>query len=286
MEHPVEHMLLAYLDDELSFRDSDAIGKHLAGCPPCQARARELAVAAGDLAAALSCLDVPAPVLTASELQERLVADALHELDRPAPDLSVEDLHRAVRADSEKAPSDAVSIRRWGRPRRRPLLAAALVVIFVAGASAAIPGSPVREWLAHSVARVLGGTGETVVDTPALNGEARVPSPAAISVQPRDGLVRIMITRAAPETVIRVRLLDRGSASVWSVQGRYRTAPGEIELLEAGPGEVLVLLPRSIPSAEVRLDGQVVATKEGPDFRLLIPAADSSDAEVSFRAGG
>ena len=139
--------------------------------------------------------------------------------------------------------------------------------------------------MVRSVALITGGPGDQLENT-ATPFAGSVERPAAISVQPRDGLVRIIITQPAPETMIRVRLLDGGTASVWSVDGRYRTAPGEIEVLEAGPGEVVVLLPRAVPSAEVELDGRLVATKEGSDFRLLIPAADSSDAEVSFQAGG
>jgi hypothetical protein len=228
----------------------------------------ELAATTRSFADAISALDVPAPALLASELEGDLVARALQELDAPVP-----------------AAATITPLRRR-RASRRPLLAAALIIIFVAGAGAAIPGSPLREWLVRSVELVTGGPSEEPSDPATPVSGQRAGSPAAVSVQPREGLVRIIITQPAPETTIRVRLLDSGTASVWSVEGRYRTAPGEIEVLGAGPGEVVVLLPRTVPSAEVELDGRLVATKEGSDFRLLIPAADSSDAEVSFQAGG
>ncbi len=267
MGHPAEQTLLAYLDRELPFDERSTVREHVQVCVECSRMLDELAAATRSFADAISALDVPAPALLASELEGDLVARALQELDAPIP-----------------AAATITPLRR--RASRRPLLAAALIIIFVAGAGAAIPGSPLREWLARSVELVTGGPSEEPSDpTTPVSGQ-RAGSPAAVSVQPLDGLVRIIITQPAPETTIRVRLLDGGTASVWSVEGRYRTAPGEIEVLGAGPGEVVILLPRTVPSAEVELDGRLVATKEGSDFRLLIPAADSSDAEVSFQVGG
>jgi len=268
MGHPAEQTLLAYLDRELPFDERATVREHVQVCAACSGMLDELTAATRTLADAISAIDVPVPALLASELEGDLVARALQELDAPVPTAAT------------------ITPLRRRRASRRPLLAAALIIIFVAGAGAAIPGSPLREWLVRSVELVTGGPSEEPSDpgTP-FSGEGTA-SPAAVSVQPRDGLVRIIITQPAPETLIRVRLLDAGAASVWSVEGRYRSAPGEIEVLEAGPGEVLVLLPRTVPSAEVELDGRLVATKEGSDFRLLIPAADSSDAEVSFQAGG
>lgn len=266
MGHPAEQTLLAYLDRELPLDERSNVREHVKACAACSRLLDELAHATHTLADAISIVDIPAPVLLVSDLEQDLVARALQELDT--------------------APPAATTPLRRRRASRRPLLAAALIIIFVAGAGATIPGSPVREWLVRSVELLTGGLSEETVDARAPFGGDGVARPAAISVQPRDGLVRIIITQPAPETMIRVRLLDSGAASVWSVEGRYRTAPGEIEVVEAGPGEVVVLLPRTLPSAQVELDGRLVATKEGSDFRLLIPAADSSDAEVSFQAGG
>lgn len=275
MGHPAEQTLLAYLDRELPVDERSTVREHLQTCASCAGRLDGLSAAAGELADALAFLDVPAPVLSAAEIQERLLTRALGDLDTPAPAASADELERR---------SDIMPLRR--RVSRRPLLAAALIVIFVAGASAAIPGSPVRAWLERTVQLFQGTPSDAQrTDATMLVDSAGRSHPSAISVQPRDGFVRIMITAPEPATVIRVRLLDRGPASVWSVEGRYRTAPGEIEVLDAGPGEVVVLLPRSVASAHVELDGRLVATKEGPDLRLLIPAADSSEAEVSFQAG-
>ena len=282
MQHASEFQLLAFLDQELSLAEREMVESHVRSCAACAEALAAWEEAAGQLSRAVGLLDVPPPVLSAAELEERLVTNALGELDAPAPGVTADAVRRRAgkRPEATREASVITPLRRE-RGSRRPLLAAALIIMFVAGAGAAIPGSPVREWLLRSF------DSPATAEEPATIVEAPdSPGPSAISVQPRDGVVRIRITEPAPETLIRLRLLDRGAASVFSEDGRYRTAPGEIEVLDAGPGEVVVLLPRSTPLARVELNGHLVAVKEGPDLRLLIPAADSSDAEVSFRAGG
>ena len=282
MEHPSEIQLLAFLDQELPLDERESVEEHVRSCQECTHGLREWTEAARTLSRAVSRLDVPPPVLTAAELEDRLVAKALGELDEPGPAVTSDEVRRrAGRAGIEQRETATVTPLRSERSSRRPLLAAALIIIFVAGAGAAIPGSPIREWVLRSIDTITG----TASEPSAVPSPADGVGPSAISVQPRDGVVRITITEPAPETLIRLRLLDGGPTSVFSEDGRYRTAPGEIEVLDAGPGDVIVLLPRSTPLARVELNGHLVAVKEGPDLRLLIPAADSSDAEVSFRAG-
>ncbi len=272
MGHLADHVLLSYVDDELSLDERAEVEVHLGACEACAEMLTGLRTARRDLSEELACLDVPAPVVSASEIRERFLSRELEQLDTPAPELTpdVRPLHRRF-------------------PSRRPLMAAALIVILLSGASAAIPGSPMRDWLKWTVERLAFVPGTRPAAPPADEsgeGEKASGRAVAVSVQPKDGLVRIMITGAAPETMIRLRLLNRGPASVWSVDGRYRTAPGEIEVLDAGPGEVLVFIPKTLPTALVEVNGRLVAIKEGPDLKLLIPAADSSDTEVSFPAGG
>ena len=270
MGHLTDHILLSYVDDELSVDERAEVEVHLGACESCTEDLAALSTARRDLSGGLAWLDVPAPVVSASEIRERLLSRALEQLDTPVPELTpdVRPLRRHFLA-------------------RRPLMAAALIVIFLSGALAAIPGSPIRAWLKWTVEQVALVTGtRPAAPPPDESGEKASRRAAAVSVQPKDGLVRIMITGAAPETMIRLRLLNGGSASVWSVDGRYRTAPGEIEVLDAGPGEVLVFIPRTMPTALVEVNGRLVAIKEGPDLKLLTPAADSSDTEVSFPAGG
>ncbi len=270
MGHLADHILLSYVDDELSFDKRAEVEVHLGACESCAELLVGMRTARRDLSGALACLDVPAPVVSASELRERLLSRELEHLDTPAPELTM----------------DGQPLRRRFLSRR-PLMAAALIVILLSGAGAAIPGSPLRAWLKWTVEQLafVPGT-RSAAPPPDESGAKASRRAAAVSVQPKDGVVRIMITGAAPETMIRLRLLNRGPASVWSVDGRYRTAPGEIEVLDAGPGEVLVYIPRTMPTALVEVNGRLVAIKEGPDLKLLTPAADSSDTEVSFPAGG
>ncbi len=270
MGHLADHILLSYVDDELSLDERAEVEVHLGACESCAEMLAGMRTARRHLFGGLACLDVPAPVVSASEIRERFLSRALEQLDTPVPELTLD-----VRPLRHRFLS------------RRPLMAAALIVILLSGASAAIPGSPMRAWLRWTVEQLafVPGT-RPAAPPPDESGEKASGRAAAVSVQPKDGLVRIMSTGAAPETMIRLRLLNRGPVSVWSVDGRYRTAPGEIEVLDAGPGDVLVYIPRSMPTALVEVNGRLVAIKEGPDLKLLTPAADSSDTEVSFPAGG
>ncbi len=285
MGHLADHILLSYVDDELSLDERAEVEVHLGACESCVEVLAGLRTAKQDLSEGLACLDVPAPVVSASEIRERLLSRALEQLDTPVPELTLEEVRGRPGSEPGVEPTDVRPLRRRFLSRR-PLMAAALIVILLSGASAAIPGSPVRAWLTWTIEQLAFVPGRPAAPPPDESGEKASGRASAVSVQPKDGLVRIMITGAAPETMIRLRLLNRGPASVWSVDGRYRTAPGEIEVLDAGPGDVLVYIPRSMPTALVEVNGRLVAIKEGPDLKLLTPAADSSDTEVSFPAGG
>ncbi|HEX2080324.1 MAG TPA: hypothetical protein VHG08_21665, partial [Longimicrobium sp.] len=63
-------------------------------------------------------------------------------------------------------------------------------------------------------------------------------------------------------------------------------APGRIELVGAGPGEVVVTLPADADAAFVEVNGRVIAAKEGDRLRSLAPRVAGSATEPVFRAGG
>jgi len=286
MGHLADQTLLSYVDDELSLDERAEVEVHLGACESCAEVLAGLRTARRDLSGGLAWLDVPAPVVSASQIRERLLSRALEQLDAPVPKLTLAEVRGRPGYEPGAEPTDVRPLRRRFLSRR-PLMAAALIVILLSGASAAIPGSPMRVWLKWTVEQLAFVPGaRRAAPPPDESGEKASGRASAVSVQPKDGVVRIMITGAAPETMIRLRLSNGGSTSVWSVDGRYRTAAGEIEVLDAGPGEVLVYIPRTMPTALVEVNGRLVAIKEGPDLKLLTPAADSSDTEVSFPAGG
>ena len=58
-----------------------------------------------------------------------------------------------------------------------------------------------------------------------------------------------------------------------------------IEVLGAGPGELVVTLPADAEAAFVEVNGRVLAAKEGGELRSLAPRVAGSAAEPVFRAG-
>lgn len=230
MQHWADATLLAYLDDELPAGERAEVERHLAECEACAGQLARLRSAASGLSRALQEVDQEAP-------------------ERDIGALTAEWTTRARRA----------------RARSALAKAAVLVLVAAGGSAAAVPGSPVRGWIARSL--------EAVAD---LFNRGRPPAEPT-------GAVEIRLTEPAPDATIRVRLVDGDRAGVWSDGARYRSGPGRIEVISPGPGEVRIELPRSARSARVEIDGRVLLVKEGADLRLLAPALDSSEAELLFR---
>jgi hypothetical protein len=174
---------------------------------------------------------------------------------------------------------------------RRALPRAAVLVLTLAGvAAAAVPGSPVRAWVERITvepqARV-----ERIdpPPAPAVVAEEPAPAPKAVSILPDGGRVRVIVTGSSPELRVRARLSDAPQAQVMAtgaaVSARFRTAPGRIEIVGAGPGEVVVELPAGADAAFVEVNGRVFAAKEGGVLRSLAPRVAGSADEPVFRAG-
>lgn len=254
MPHIADDELLAYLDDELADERRSAIGRHLEECA--------------------ACADALEALRSTSEQFSR----ALERIDRPAP---------TVEFSSILSRSESRGKRRL---ERAVMAKAAVLLLTVAGASAAaIPGSPVREWLGRSLAAV----GEFLASGPEEPGSTLAPvaepgpgsGVTGVAVTPVGGQVRISLTEPAPDAVVRVTLVESRQATVWSADARYRTGAGWIEVLGSGPGELRIELPRWLRSARIDVNGQVIVIKEDAALRLLT-APDSSGSEVVFRVGG
>ncbi|HEX8271024.1 MAG TPA: zf-HC2 domain-containing protein [Longimicrobiaceae bacterium] len=272
MSHPAEGTIQALLDGELPRAERAEVERHLQACAACRAEAELLLGAAARLAAALAPLDRPAPT-------ERALATVSRQRWR-----------RWVGVDA-------------GQVLRR----AAVLVLGVAGvASATVPGSPVRGWIAQMLDRVQvssapAGDATAAAGVPATaapadsaaaaageTGPAAQPaeSAAGVSVLPELGRVRVVLTRPSPDLRIRVRLSDDSYSDVRATGrasgARFRTGPGRVEVSGAGAGEVEVVIPRASRSAVVEVDGRPYFRKDGDGIRLLAPASDSSGSEVVF----
>lgn len=238
MNHLEDGTLQALLDDELPSRERVAAAEHLLGCGECQAVRDELARANAVVSEAVAILDTATPA-------------------RPAP-----------------------SIRDGGRWLGGGSLvkAASLTLLLAAAASAAVPGSPVREWIVRTVAPTPEAPAP-VVEEPAPPAEV---VPIGVSMLPT-GAVEVVVSGLERSTL---RLVETDGESVGvSAAGTetdpvFRTAPGRIEVRGAVGGEITIELPRSLSAARVVVDGEVYAEKEAGELRLLVPAETVDGASI------
>ncbi|HET6765153.1 MAG TPA: anti-sigma factor [Longimicrobiaceae bacterium] len=257
MSHPGEGTLLALLDGELGEEDRRAAERHLEGCAACAAEFRALGAERSVLGAALQRTDAPPRV-----------AEAL------------------------------MAVRRRRAPARRtvawaPLGKAAVLLLGFAGiASAAVPGSPVRHWLA-SVA-VPGAAPAAppnlgVAPAPAAARLPEVEAPSGVSIAPDGGEVRVVLTGAGPEVRVRARVGEGEQVEVTAhgaaAGARFRAGPGRVAVVGARAGEVEVLIPRAARTATVEADGRVLLARQDGRTRLLAPVVDDPAPGMVFRVG-
>jgi len=259
MEHLDEGILQAFLDGELGSPEADAARRHVAACEECRDRFSELRASGDEFRTALVLLDRPASRRDASPT--RFTPPALRGRGSW-----------------------------WGSPAFR---AAAMVLIFVAGASAAVPGSPVRGWVAERLAGP--GSGPAIAtrggeeESFTLAAEVLPPvDEAGVSVEPAGGRLRILVTGPDPDLQIRAQLTDGAYGGAFyrgaGESARFRTALGTIEVIAAGEGELRLEIPRGAAHATVEVDGVVYLSKEGGQLRLSVPAVGGGEAEMVFRA--
>jgi hypothetical protein len=163
------------------------------------------------------------------------------------------------------------------RPARRlvrvPLARAAMLIFgFAAVASATIPGSPIRGWVGDAL-RTVGvlkkqqPVAPVVPETPASAGAAEQgDDAAALYIEPIDGRIRIILTAVSEDANVRVRIVQADRALVQATgaaaKARFQTAPGRIEMIGVGSGDVVIDMPASVKDASVVADGRVLYEKQ------------------------
>ena len=235
MNHLDEGTLQSFLDDELATRDRAAAAEHMMGCAACRTAHDELRRA------------------------NALFSEAMAELDVAPPEAS------APRARPGRGVARAGT--------RSFAKAAGLMLFLAAAASAAVPGSPVREWIVGAV----GAEPEASAPAPdveAVVAEAPPAPPAGLSIMPRSGQVVIEIA-GLDGTAIRVQ---QGTGEAVTVASRgaerdpsFRSAAGRIGVRNGVGGELLVELPTTLASARVVVDGRVYARVVDGELRTLVP---------------
>lgn len=235
MAHFDEGTLQAYLDDEVGARTE--IDAHIHTCAACAAELDRLRAASQLFASVVRSGDVTAPSTVIKHSRQPAVAASR------SPFLRV------------------------------PLARAALFLIASAAvATAAIPGSPVRAWISGALRSVgvlpqIEKPAAPVVSEPrpSADGVESSNDAAALSIEPVEGRVLVILTGVAPDARVRVRVVESDRALVQAsgeaARARFKTGPGRIELIGVGKGEVVVEVPASVRDARVEADGRVLFEK-------------------------
>lgn len=204
---------------------------------------------------------------------------------------SKEELVQATATFSEKvaildvaAPSvsQAPARGRSGLPGGTFVKAASLTLLLAAAASAAVPGSPVRQWIDRAVEPETVRETTPVASEPELSPPAPAPLPAGVALVPT-GPMEIVLTGLEGSTI---RLVETdGPSVVVSAVGAaadpvFHTAPGTIGVRGGEGGEVTVELPRSMVSARLMVDGRLYAEKVAGQLEIHVPAETAEGVRI------
>lgn len=225
MEHPSDGQLQAYVDDEALAVSTDRVERHVLTCRMCQERISRLRTLEADVARALSILD-------------------------PQADPG---RREAVRWNVRRERAR----RRSGRHRRR-LAAAAVVLLFGAGAAAAaLPGSPVRAWLAGS-------------DDPATAVEVTTPQDeVGLRVELQDGAARVELEELSGDVGIQVRLVPGRQVEIAAPAGAsFQTRDGWVRVAGADAGTVRVGFPTATRVGELVVEGVTRVRVDGGTLQV------------------
>jgi hypothetical protein len=212
---------------------------------------------------------------TLREARERAVwvAHALSELGEPEIDLERARTEIRRRID-ERARRD-VRHGRWWRPSH--LGRAAGLLLLVAGAASALPGSPLRQWIE--------GERESAVESarslPVSEGTGDQVAAVSVGV-PSDG-IRVSIQGAGPLGPIEIVWVDEGTARVEAPAGsRFTYGEGRIEAFVSS-GPVRVSLPASA-AVPVRMDvgGRPWLRRSAGSVEVSGPIERQTDDRILF----
>lgn len=245
MMHLEDGRLQAFLDDELAPGARAEVAEHLLGCERCHASYEELAKANALFTQSVSVLDVEPPA-------------------------------------REHATTHAGSV---GMGTASFVRAAALVLVLAAAASAAVPGSPVRDWVLRTVDRTASQPAGSADAAPDADLERRPSAPAGVAVHPADGRVLIALNaleamevrlEAASGTLARVSVLDAER------EPGFRTSAGRVEVRDGAGGSIRVRMPAGVSSARLEVDGRLYAEATAGVLRIHVPA-DTVDGDIVWQ---
>lgn len=243
MNHLDDGTLQAFLDDELPPQERASAAEHLLECPQCQGTKEDLVRAHSVFSDAVSVLDVDAP-------------------------------GRMTSVTAATGPGTRFGAGAFVR-------AASLILLVAAAASAAVPGSPVREWIVRAVEPAPVEEPVPVAEPAPDPVPAPAPAPAGVSLAPRP--VDVVLTGLEGSS-IRLVETEGGRVTVSARGGEtdpsFRTAAGRVEVRDGTGGEVTVEWPASLGTARLVVDGELYAEKVGGELRIHVPAETVEGARI------
>jgi hypothetical protein len=259
MGHPDEGLIRALLDGQLDERQTDAARRHLADCSECEAELRFQEEALARVSDALLLLD-----------QKQVLAEAR------------ERIRRRMRA-------------RASRPRFSGSLlkAASIALLFTAVGASALPGSPVRHWVAQVWAALAGSFGEEIgpADLGAPGAESLAGQPGTESpetgtrIAPGTDGVELGLFDLSDGAEIRVSWIDGDQVGIFAGEGtRFRTEAGRLEAY-GPPGAVRIEIPSALSRVLLTVDGRILLRKRGADVEILGSVRRQTPREVVFGPG-
>lgn len=261
MDHPDDGRLLALLDGELPRDAAERVRRHLRGCAPCRSRRGELASAADTLSEAVGALDEPSPDVEAAS-----VRSAAAEPGSAGPAPTVGDGPGGGRS---RDPGPSLG-------RAAMWKAAVLVLTVGAAASAAVPGSPVRDWVVESARKVAGTfAGERPSAEPSASPASDQASPSGVSIR-AEGSAEVAIDDPGSGLSLRVHTTGDTLLTVAGRGARYRAGESRIDVAGPEGPELRIDLPASVP-VRVTVEGTLLL-EQREDGRLTVhaPAADTT----------
>jgi hypothetical protein len=269
MKHIHEGMILALRDGMLVDVD---VRDHVDVCGACAAALDDARARARTIQAALSDVGMPADLGAAKEAVRRRLSGALGATGAEA---AVP--HPLARSRGAAAPRGAS--RRTASPSRHLGRAAAILLLFAGAAAAALPGSPVREWI-----------GALVAPSPAPAAVEQTPQAAppesGIAVNVRDGQIQVVVRGAMPGSLVEVVWVDAATAAVTAADGSTFTyRDGYVEVY-ASPGDLRVELPRWARMASVEVDGRIYVRRFSGDVEIPGPSSGTSGDRIRFVVPG
>ena len=239
--HPDEGLIQALLDGELAEPEATAAAAHVQMCEACAAVATELQHAAG-------------------ALRDHVVAET--------PAVAV-----------EATPPHPAFLRRRGSPMVRTLTRAAGIVVLLGGSAAVLEAT--TGWLGDAV-RAFRGQVEAPV--PPVPVDAPVPvAEGLFTVQPRGGTLEVLLEElpAGSEVFVRLGDVEAGELRTSDAEGiTYRAGPGTATAVAPGVARVDVVLPRTLQSGRVVVNGETAVVK-APE--RLFPVRDAEESSEGFR---